>query len=62
MPALESLADPRSPEFCANAAAMQALVADLRKVADAVRGVVAKRRGSGIFRGESFCPATASVR
>ena len=47
MPALESLADPRSPEFCANAAAMQALVADLRKVADTVReggGEAARKR------------------
>src|SRR4051794_11854805 len=47
MPALESLADPRSAEFDANAEAMQGLVADLRKVANGVReggGEAARKR------------------
>ncbi len=47
MPALESLVDPRSPEFRANTEAMQTLVADLRRVADGVRqggGEAARKR------------------
>jgi 3-methylcrotonyl-CoA carboxylase beta subunit len=37
MPVLESLTDTHSPEFRANAEAMQALVTDLRNLADAIR-------------------------
>src|SRR5271168_5108242 len=37
MAVLESLVDVRSPEYRANVEAMQALVADLRATADAVR-------------------------
>ena len=47
MPVLESLADPRSAEFRANAEAMQALVADLRATAEKVReggGEAARKR------------------
>ena len=47
MPVLESLADPRSVEFRANAEAMQALVADLRATAEKVReggGEAARKR------------------
>ncbi len=47
MPVLESALDTRSPEFQANAAAMQALVDDLRRTADRVRqggGEAARQR------------------
>jgi 3-methylcrotonyl-CoA carboxylase beta subunit len=50
MAALESLTDPRSAEFRANAEAMRALVADLRGVADTVRqggGEAARKRHLG---------------
>jgi 3-methylcrotonyl-CoA carboxylase beta subunit len=47
MPVLESLVDTRSPEFRANAQAMQTLVDDLRALADTIRqggGEAARRR------------------
>ncbi|MBV9748654.1 MAG: methylcrotonoyl-CoA carboxylase [Acetobacteraceae bacterium] len=47
MPVLDSALDPRSPEFRANAAAMQGLVDDLRQTADRVRqggGEAARQR------------------
>ena len=47
MPVLDSALDTRSPEFRANAAAMQALVDDLRQIADRVRqggGEAARQR------------------
>jgi 3-methylcrotonyl-CoA carboxylase beta subunit len=50
MPALESTLDPASPTFAANAAAMRALVADLRAQADRVRaggGEAARAKHAG---------------
>jgi 3-methylcrotonyl-CoA carboxylase beta subunit len=50
MPALESSIDPASPAFAANAAAMRALVADLRAQADRVRaggGEAARAKHTG---------------
>jgi len=53
MPALDTALDPAAPEFSANAEAMQALVADLRQVADKVReGGGAQARERHLSRGK----------
>src|SRR5215469_16735265 len=53
MPVIESALDLRSPESCANADAMRALVADLRATADRVRlGGGAEARKRHLSRGK----------
>ena len=59
MTVLHSDADPRGDEFAANAAAMRALVADLRERVRQSRTAAARRRGSGMSAAASCCRATA---